>query len=176
MIPRFLYLVTVMLSSKSLAIPTEVLKNNSKHIMTLKPSSITSDKFSQNTRNNRMHSSSVIANVSIANYNQSTPRFVTNSSVVIRLLGKRSTDHFPKYFSNEIQLDNSSKSYVNYDRPQTVNSIDRIDIDDKKLNNSKNFKALPNNDTVMVHNVDVKESERTKSANSPFDLNSSHLV
>ena len=160
-----------MLSSKSLPIPTEGLKNNSRHIMTLKPSSITSNDFFQNTRNNQMHSSSVISNTSTANYNQSTPHFVTNSSFVIRLLGKRSTDNFPKYISNEIQLNNLSKSNVNYDRPQSINSIDRIDMDDKKLNNSKSFKALPNNDSVPAHKEDVKESERTKSANSSLDLN-----
>ena len=97
-----------MLSSKSLPIPMEGLKNNSVHVMTMKPSALTSSKFQRNTHHNLIHSSSVITNISTALYNhdkdQSTTQFITNSSLVIKLLGKRSTDNFPSYYSSEIYL------------------------------------------------------------------------
>ena len=154
-----------MLSSKSLPIPMEGLKNNSVHVMTMKPSALTSSKFQRNTHPNLIRSSSVITNISTALYNhdkdQSTTQFITNSSLVIKLLGKRSTDNFPSYYSSEIQPNNRSKSNENFDRPQSINSIDRIDIDDKKLNNSKSSNDIPNKYNGTVHDVNLRESERT---------------
>ena len=166
-----------MLSSKSLPIEMEGFKNSSIHRMTLKPSSLDSNEFLRNTHSNQIHSSRIVRNNSTAtynhNYNSSTTHFITNSSLVIKLLGKRSTDNFPNYYSNEIQQNNRSKNkpYENFERPQSINSIDRIDIDDKKLNNSKNFKTLPQNQSQTVQHPNLIESERTKYDNSPIDLN-----
>ena len=166
-----------MLSSKSLPIEMEGFKNSSIHRMTLKPSALDSNEFLRNTHSNQIHSSRIVRNISTAtynhNYNGSTTHFITNSSLVIKLLGKRSTDNFPNYYSNDIQQNNRSKNkpYENIERPQSINSIDRIDIDDKKLNNSKNFKTLPQNPDETVQHPNLLESERTKYANSPLDLN-----
>ena len=167
-----------MLSSKSLPIPMEGLKNNSVHVMTMKPSALTSNKFQRNTHPNLIHSSSAITNISTALYNhdkdQSTTHFITNSSLVIKLLGKRSTDNFPNYYSSEIQPDNrsNSKSNENFDR-QSINSIDRIDIDDKKINNSKSSNDIPYKYNGTLHDLNLRESERTKSANSSSNRSSS---
>ena len=166
-----------MLSSKSLPIEMEGFKNSSIHRMTLKPSALDSNEFLRNTHSNQIHSSRILRNSSTATYNHdddsSTTHFITNSSLVIKLLGKRSTDNFPNYYSNDIQQNNRSKNkpYENIERPQSINSIDRIDIDDKKLNNSKNFKTLPQNPDETVQHPNLIESERTKYANSPLDLN-----
>lgn len=166
-----------MLSSKSLPVEMEGFKNNSIHRMTLKPSALDSNEFFRNTHSNQIHSSRIVRNISTAtynhNYNSSTTHFITNSSLVIKLLGKRSTDNFPNYYSNDIQHNDRSKNkpYENFERPQSINSIDRIDIDDKKLNNSKNFKILPQNLNETVQHSNLIESERTKYANSPLDLN-----
>ena len=166
-----------MLSSKSLPIPMEGLKNNSVHAMTMKPSALTSSKFQQNTHSDLIHSSSVITNILTASYNhdkdQSTTHFITNSSLVIKLLGKRSTDNFPNYYSSEIQPNNRSKLNENFDRPQSINSIDRIDIDDKKLNNSKSSDNILYRYNGTVHDLNLRESERTKSANSSSNRSSS---
>ena len=167
-----------MLSSKSLPIPMEGLKNNSVHVMTMKPSALTSNKFQRNTHPNLIHSSSAITNISTALYNhdkrQSTTHFITNSSLVIKLLGKRSTDNFPNYYSSEIQPNNrsNSKSNENFDR-QSINSIDRIDIDDKKINNSKSSNDIPYIYNGTAHDLNLRESERTKSANSSSNRSSS---
>ena len=170
-------LITVMLSSKSLPIPMEGAKNNPVHVMTMKPSALTSNEFQHNTHTNLIHSSSVITNISTALYNhdkdQSTTQFITNSSLVIKLLGKRSTDNFPSYYSSEIQPNNRSKSNENFDRPQSINSIDRIDIDDKKLNNSKTSNDIPNKYNGTVHDVKLRESERKNPANSSSNRSSS---
>ena len=163
-----------MLSSKSLLFPTEDLRNNSMNVMTLKHRATTSNEFLRNTLSNQIHSSSIIRNISTAKYNQysnnSTPNFITNSSLVIKLLGKRSTDNFPNYYSNEIQLNNRSRLKPNEKKLQSINSIDRIDIDDKKLNNSKTFKPLPKNFSEIVQDTNLKESDRTKSRHSHSDL------
>ena len=69
---------------------------------------------------------------------------------MIKYLWKRSTEEFTNDLDTNYQSSNRSKLKNNiiYDRLDNLNSIDRIDIDEKKLNNSK----LPNNNATNKSN------------------------
>ena len=124
-----------------------------------------------NTHERHMHSSNMIKDISTKSYSQdknqatldveSVPKSVlNNSSFVIKYLWKRSTEDFPNYIESDYHSSNRSKfkNSVNYNRLDNLNTIDRMDLDEKKLNNSK----LPtNNATTKTNNVDQEELEGT---------------
>ena len=152
-----------MIESTSLAIPKEIYESQPNDINTKKNTS-----FSNKTYKSVMKSASTIKNVSILNYNldnnQTTPHFLNTSSFVI----KRSTDDF----YDDLQADNQSlnrsksKDSVNFDRLGNLNYIDRIDIDNKKLNNSKHFMLPSHKTTTKLNSVNI-----VKTKNNNFIFN-----
>lgn len=159
--------MTVMVTPKSRPLVTErYVKNTNANSM--KYNDLFPKERYNNAHEGNIHSSNIIKDIrrNPKGYSQdryqATPGVLINSSVVIKYLGKRSTEEFTNYLESDYQSSNRSKfkTNINYNRLENLNTIDRIDIDDKKLNNSK----LPtNNATTKINSVNGEMLERTNS-------------
>ena len=146
-----------MITPKSLLFPAETNTKNSKQNI------IQSNlkELYNNTHEHYIHSSNIVKDISTKVYsqngNKNTLGDSNNSSFVIKYLGKRSTENFPNRLDNQSSNSSKLKHTVDYNRLENLNTIDRIDIDNKKLNTTK----LPtNNVTTKISSSSNEDIER----------------
>ena len=151
-----------MITQKSLPLLTERYTKSPKE-NTTKYNTLFPKQRYNNTHEHHTLYSNIIKVISTKRYNPDKNQtihsiqgdFLNNSSFVIKYLSKRSTEDFPNYVESDY---NSSNFSHRSKLKNNLNTIDRMDIDEKKLNNSN----LPtNNATTKTNSGNSEKLGRT---------------